>query len=275
MLRFAVVLLLVMSTVPAAAGAWTLPEGETRVYSTSTFTYGDHGFDDEGKLVKVPEYRKFTLNAAMEYGIRPWLTAVMRGEMRQEYGFGEIYRDPYDNPIFVEGRSGPRVVYGYDTKSYGNILGGARVRVAEGANYVGSIEAVASTGGFDSLGLGAPSDGPFVEARALLGAGKLLSGRQVFANAEAGYRLRLKSDDKDEVVFDLTLGAHLKPRWMVLAQTFSTFELGGDVHYTKAGGSVVYRINDRMQFELGGIATVLGRNAIQEFGAKAGFWWSY
>ena len=271
----AVVLLFVLVSGPALAAAWTLLHGETRTYSTSTFTYGNHGFDDEGNLVKVPEYRKFTLNASLEHGIRPWLTAIVRGELRQEYGFGEIYRAPYDNPIFIEGRSGPRVVYGYRSQTFGSVLGGARMRVLDASPYVASVETVAATGGFDSLGTGAPSDGPFLEARALVGTGRPLFGKEVFANAEAGYRWRIEADDKDEVVVDLTVGAHVHPRWMVLAQTFSTFEVDGNVHYTKASGSVVYRVNDRLQLEFGGLATVLGRNAIQEFGGRAGFWWAF
>lgn len=275
MSRLAVVLLLMLSPGAAVAAAWTLPQGEARSYTTSTFTYGNHGFDDDGNLVKVPEYRKFTLNTAIEYGIRPWLTAIVRGELRQEHVFGEVYREPFDNPIFVEGRSGPRVVYGYQPQTYGFVLGGARMRVLEGSRYVASLETIASTGGFDSAMLGAPSDGPFLEARALLGAGRPLLGREVFANAEAAYRWRVDTQDRDEVVFDMTLGAHVGPRWMALAQTFSTFEVDGNVHYTKAAASVVYRYNERLQLEFGGVATVLGRNAIQEFGARAGVWWSF
>ena len=112
-------------------------------------------------------------------------------------------------------------------------------------------------------------------ALALLGAGRPLFGKEVFASAEAGYRWRIEAGDKDEVVIDMTVGAHLHPRWMVLAQTFSTFEVDGDVHYTKAAASVVYRHNEHLQLEFGGLATVLGRNAIQEFGARAGVWWSF
>lgn len=272
---FVILLLAALWADGAAAGAWTLPQGESRTYATSSFTYGDHGFDDDGKLVKVPEYNKFTLNGAFEYGVRPWLTAVLRGELRQEYGYGEVYREAFVNPIFVEGNSGERVVYGYDTKSFANVLGGARARVLQGKHHVGSVEAVASTGGFDSQGIGAPSDGPFLEARALFGIGKPFKDVHVFFGAAAGYRWRIDSRDKDEVVLDLTLGSQVLPRWMVLGQTFSTLEVGGDVHYTKAGASVVYSVSDRLKFEAGGIATVYGRNAIQEFGGKAGLWWAY
>lgn len=275
MVRFVVALLVTLLPSSAGAAAWTLKQGETRTYVTSTFTFGNHGFDDEGKLVKVPEYRKFTLNGALEYGLRPWLTAIVRGEMRQEYGYGEVYRMPFASPIFVEGRSSSTVVYGHRMTSYGNVLGGARARLLSRDFYVVSVEGVASTGGFDSTGDGAPSDGPFVEARVLAGAGRPLLGHHVFANAEAGYRKRLHADDRDEVVIDLTLGTQFHPRWMVVGQTFSTFEIDGDVHYTKAGASVVYSISDRLRFEIGALGTVYGRNALQEIGGKTGFWWVY
>ena len=200
---------------------------------------------------------------------------MVRGELRDEYGYGEISRLPFKSPIFVEGRSNTTVVYGYRSKSYANVLGGARARLLDRDFYVVSLEAVASTGGFDSGGDGAPSDGPFVEARAQMGGSHTVSGRNVFGNAELGYRVRIDPDDKDEVVLDLTVGAQVHPRVMLIGQTFSTFEVDGDVHYTKAAGSLVYHVNERMRVEVGALGTVYGRNAIQEIGAKVGFWWVY
>ncbi|MEM8662782.1 MAG: hypothetical protein AAGF49_01505 [Pseudomonadota bacterium] len=275
MLRIGFALLLVVMSTGAFAGAWTLERGKTHTYTTSSFTYGNHGFDNDGKLVKVPEYRKFTLNAALEYGVRDWLTAVVRGEMREETGFGEIYREPYRNPLFVEGKTGVRIIYGERSQTFGAVEGGARVRLAKGERYVASAQAVVASGGFDYDGVGAKSDGPFVEARALFGIGSPIWGKHTFFDAQAGYRVRLDSDDTDELVVDLTVGAQLLPRWMVLGQTFSTLEVDGETHYTKAGGSVVYAVNERLKVELGGIATVYGRNALQEYGGKVGFWWAY
>ncbi|MEO1103184.1 MAG: hypothetical protein AAFW98_05560 [Pseudomonadota bacterium] len=275
MVRISFVLILVLMSTDALAGAWTLERGKTHTYTTSSFTYGNHSYDENGDLVKVPEYRKFTLNAALEYGVRDWLTAIVRGELRQEIGHGEIYRLPYRDPIFVEGEDGDGIVYGERSEVFGAIEGAARVRLLKGDNHVVSAQGAFASGGFDYDGAGADSDGPYVEARALFGIGKPIWGRHTFFDAQAAYRFRFDPDDTDEVVVDLTVGAQLLPRWMLLGQTFSTIEVDGETHYTKAGGSVVYAVNERLRVELGGIATVYGRNALQEYGGKVGFWWTY
>ncbi|MEM0907173.1 MAG: hypothetical protein AAGJ94_07410 [Pseudomonadota bacterium] len=275
MLRILTVLALVMATSQAIAGAWTLERGKSNVFVTSTFTYGDHGFDDDGDLVSVPEYQKFTLNGAFEYGVRPWLTAVVRGELRQEQGYGPIGQLPYEDPRFVPGRDDTRTIYGQTDVSYAAIAAGARARLLEGDYFVVSTEGLLSSGGFDENITNAPSDGPFAEIRGLFGVGGPVLGLHSFFDAQAGYRARFEEDDADEIVIDLTVGVHVHPRWLILAQTFSTFELGRNTDYTKAGASVVYEVTDKLSLEVGGLATVAGRNALQEIGGKVGFWRSF
>ncbi|MEM8551215.1 MAG: hypothetical protein AAGF45_02470 [Pseudomonadota bacterium] len=259
----------------AGASAWTLERGQTRTYVTSSFTYGDHGFDDDGKLVKVPEYRKFTLEGALEYGVRDWLTGIVRAELRDEYSFGEIYRARVADPIFDPNQPNPRIFYDWRTQTFASAAAGARVRLWHTGRFVASLQGLASTGGFDSTGARAQSDGALVEARAEMGAGHQALGRHFFANASAGYRMRLEADDKDELLLDLTLGAKVLPRWMLIGQTFTTADVDGTSHHTKVGLSIVHRFSDRIELELGGIATVLGKNTIQEFGGKLGVWWSF
>ncbi|MEM6761999.1 MAG: hypothetical protein AAF615_03905 [Pseudomonadota bacterium] len=270
---FACCLLLLASD--ALAGAWTVKPGETKVFTASTFTYGNHGFDENGKLVAVPDYQKFTLNSAVEYGVRSWLTGLVKAELREERGYGELYRDRFPNPIFDPGQPTVRVYYGERSDSFGAVAGGARVRLLNGAHSVLSAEGLVASGGVDTNGAGAPSDGPFVEVRGLVGTGHTLAARPVFANVEAAYRYRFDADDADEVLVDVTLGAQVLPRWMLLAQSFSTYEVDGNSHYTKVGASVVYQVKPKLALELGGLATVYGKNAIQEFGGKLGFWWTY
>lgn len=274
MVRYLLVPLVLSLSAPGAlAGAWTLERGETHAYVTSSFTYGDHGFDDAGRLVAVPEYRKFTLDATLEYGIRPWLTGIVKGELREERDFGEIWRDTGADIFFDDGTGTPHVLYGERTRSFGDIAGGARARLLAGERYAASAQGLVSTGSIDSTGDGAPSQGPYVEARALFGIGGPVWGRHAFLDAQAAYRFRLDAEDSDEAVLDLTVGAHLLPRWMVLAQTFSTYEMDGETHYTKAGGSVVYAFSDTLRIEVGALGTVYGRNAVREIGGKVGFWW--
>jgi hypothetical protein len=245
----------------AEAAAWTLEQGKTKAFVTSTFTYGDHGYDDDGNLIAVPEYRKFTLSGTLEHGVRPWLTAIVRGELRQEETEEEI------SPVLI----------GPVARSYGSVAGGVRVRLRQTPAWVVSTEFTVFSGGMDTSGIAAASDGPAAEVRVLAGTGRTWGGRNVFANMEAAYRATFDADEPDEVKLDLTVGAHLTPRWMLLAQSFSTIDVGGTDpgQDYKLGASIVRRVNDRLSIEIGGLTTVYGRNALQEHGGKLGFWYDF
>lgn len=258
----------------AVSGAWTLERGQTKAFMSSTFTYGDHGFDDQGKLIRVPEYQKFTLDAALEYGLRPWLTAIVRAELLEERTYGLIWRDTSQDIFFRDGSVNDGFVYGEKTSSNGAVAGGARARLMHGDHYVASVQGLAATGSIDSAGNGVPSNGPYVEARALAGISGSIAGRHTFLDAQTGYRFRIESDDVDEVVLDLTAGAQILPRWMILGQTFTTLEVGGDTHFTKGSASVVYALNDHLQLHAGALGTLFGRNAVRELGGQVGFWWT-
>ncbi len=245
------------ATTSALAGAWTIERGETRTYITSSFTYGDHGFDENGDLVAVPEYQKMTLSAALEYGLRPWLTGIVRGELTEERTEREI------TPTLIAPVP----------QTFASIAGGARIRLFQGPLWVASTEVTAFSGGFSSVGDAKPSDGPGLELRALGGIGTTVMGKPVFADAQVAYRARLDADAPDEVKLDLTVGAQVLPKWMILGQTFSTFEIGGEASYHKVSGSVVRSVTDNLRVAVGGIATISGRNAIQELGGHIGFWY--
>ncbi|MCF3933997.1 hypothetical protein L1787_11265 [Acuticoccus sp. M5D2P5] len=260
MVRFAFAVIAIVWPSLALSGAWTLERGETKTFVASSFTYGENGFDEDGKLVSVPEYRKFELTGRFEYGVRPWLTAIAIGELRQES---------------VETELSPTLIAPVST-SFGGVAGGARLRLHKAPSWVFSTEVKIVSGGFDADGTSAPADGPALDARALVGVGGKVLGKHTFADIQAGYRVAFRSDDADEVNIDLTVGRLLTPRWMVLAQTFSTFEVGGsDVQFHKVSGSVVRQVTERLQVEVTGLATVYGRNALQEFGGKLGFWYTF
>jgi len=258
-MRILAALILVLAPACALAGAWTLERGESKLFVTSTFTYADKAFDDEGSLVEVPEYRKFDLSTSLEYGFRPWLTLLARGELKEEK-----VDEPVDPTMTVP-----------VSRSFGAVAGGARARLWQASHWVFSTELSAFSGGFDTTGTQNPSDGPAVEARANLGFGDELLDRPVFADVSAGYRSRFDPDEPDEVKLDLTLGAQVLPRWQVLAQSFSTFQVDGDTHYHKLAGSVVFSARESLHLQVGGIATVAGRNAVREVGGRIGFWYEF
>ena len=263
MLRLSLVLAFVVAATAAIAAAWTLEKGRTQTFVTSSFSFGDHSFDGNGKLITVPEYRKFELSASLEYGVRPWLTAIAGAEMREDR-VDEIVQPGVIAPV---------------PHTFGSVSGGARARFAQGTMgataWVASAQATASSAGMDTSGLGDPSEGPAVDGRLLFGMSRTLLGKPVFADVQAGLRHRFREGEADEVHIDLTLGAQVLPRWMVLAQTFSTIEVGGDASYHKVSGSVVRTMTERLKVELGASTTVAGRNALKETGGRLGFWWSF
>ncbi|MEM7694939.1 MAG: hypothetical protein AAF318_10840 [Pseudomonadota bacterium] len=274
MYRVAILSLLVVFLAPAASwgDAWTIKRGRTLTFVTSTFTYGNHSFDANGKLVKVPEYKKFNLTASGEYGVRDWLTALVKTELRTEHAYGLVSRAFFQNPIFG-GVS--QDVFDHQTKTYGSLAGGARVRVLDGGPVVASVEVLAGTGGLDTLGAQAASDGPFVEARAQMGVGRDMFNTPFFASAAAAYRYRMEADDSDEILLDVTVGADVLPHWTLLAQSFTTIETEGDAFNTKVSAGVVHQVSKRLKVQASGLATVAGRNTIQEFGGSLGFWWAF
>ena len=257
--RSGAVLLLALQTGEALAGAWTLERGETKLFVTSVFTHADERFDGDGTRVTVPEYRKIDLSGTLEYGFRPWLTLLARGNLKEE-------------------RSGPNGLPAPDAlpaRSFGAVSGGARVRLWQGPHWVTSTEVSAFSGDFDSAGRSNPSGSAAVEARGNVGIGGNALNRPVFADLSAGYRAHLDRDDPDEVKLDLTLGARVLPRWQVLAQSFSTFLVNGDANYHKVAGSVVFSARPSFKVEVGGVATVAGRNAVREVGGRVGFWYAF
>src|SRR5665213_2208422 len=61
----------------ADAAAFLEPAGQGQVIVTTSFTDSANAFDASGRLVPVASYRKFELNAWMDYGLTDWLTLIV------------------------------------------------------------------------------------------------------------------------------------------------------------------------------------------------------
>lgn len=263
MLRLVFAAALLPVATAALSAAWTLEKGRTQTFVTSSFTHGDHGFDADGNLITVPEYRKFELTAVLEHGVRPWLTAIALGELTQETSDEFVPPDDLVTP----------------TRAFGSVGGGARVRIASRevgpAATVVSTQATAFSGDTDTSGLGGVSEGAGIDMRILVGASGTIRGRPVFGDLQVGFVKRFATGDEDEVKVDATLGARLTPKWMVLAQGFSTFAADGTQSYHKLSGSVVRQVTPRLEVEVGAYRTVAGRDALQETGGRLGVWFTF
>lgn len=264
------VLLVLAVLAPGAAhgGAWTLERKQTNLFVTSQFSYGDHGFDDDGNLVSVPDYQKFTLRTTVEHGLRDWLTGILKAELKEE----TRYETVRFNSVRFEP---PPPVVVKDQVTFGAVEGGARARLHKAPKWLLSGQLLAASGGFQTTAVRDENDSPSLEGRVLFGYGDTVMERSVFVDVQAGYRAYLDRDVEDEAKLDVTLGAQVLPRWLVLAQSFTTYTIDGDSHYTKLEGSVVRDVNERLRVQLGGGGTALGKNAIQEWTGKLSLWWTF
>ncbi|MEW5424565.1 hypothetical protein [Amorphus sp. 3PC139-8] len=250
-LRAALAALLIVTgaTSPALSGAWMFEPGDGVAIITTGFTGSANAYDADGRLQPIPDYRKFELRAHVEYGITPWLTGVLKTEGR------------------LESQS--------DTeRSFAGA--GGRIRLAHTDRMVMSAQAIAYTPGLDDSGLWLDGEPAAFDARLLIGRSFSLFGRPGFVDAQAGYRVT-EGDAADEVHIDLTLGLKPTPRWMLLAQSFSTISVGSgpSYRYDKLQASVVRWIRDGIGLEVGLTGTIAGVSALQERGAFASLWYEF
>lgn len=237
--------------VPAQAGAWTPARGDGVVIVTSVFSGAAKGFDAEGHLQPLPEYRKFELSAYLEYGLTDWLTGVVHSSARLETQEREMTTTAADGI-------------------------GLRARVAKGRHMVASAELTGYAPGLDRNGLWVESEPATVEARALLGYAFAVRDSPAFVDVQGAYRLSAGGED-DEIRIDVTLGLKPTPRWLLLAQTFTTLSAGKaeDYRYHKLQASAVCWLSPRHGLQAGVSGTLDRVAALQERTVFAGFWYRF
>lgn len=244
---------------PALAGAWTKEKGDGVAILTSSFTYGEEAFDADGNLVPVPEYRKFELTNHLEYGIMPWLTGVLRSELRTAV----------ENALLDE--------------SSATGAAGVRVRWIKAPKWVFSTEVTALSGDFDTIGINEDPDEPGVDLRLLFGYGTSIGGIPVYGDLQAAYR-DLSGGDSDELRFDLALGIKPWERWEFIAQAFNTVsmnalkaseEANDGFRYHKLQLSVIRQLGERSSLQVGGFGVVAGESALNEYGGLMALWYKF
>lgn len=236
---------------PAGAGAWMFEKGDGVAIVTTAFSKSTKSFDENGRLQPIPLYEKFELRAHIEYGLTPWLTGVFKTEGRLE---------SQETTVDVKGVDGL----------------GARVRVAGTERSILSAQLIAYSPGLDRNGLIVESEPAALDARILFGRSFEAFGRPAFVDAQAAYRLS-QGGENDELHLDLTLGLKPTPKWLLMAQSFSTFSTGQDApyRYHKVEASVLRRIARGFGVQLGATATVAGVSALQEQGVFAALWYEF
>ena len=236
---------------PAHAGAWTPERGDGVVIVTSVFSGAAKGFDADGRLQPLPEYRKFELSAYLEYGLTDWLTGVVHSSARLETQDRDVRTTSVDGL-------------------------GLRARVARTENMVVSAELTGYTPGLDRNGLWVDSEPAAAEARILLGYAFSLRDRPAFVDVQGAYRLSAGGED-DEIHLDVTLGLKPTPRWLLMAQSSTVLSAGNAPDYRdhKLQASAVCWLTPRHGLQAGVSGTLDGVSALQERAVFAAFWYRF
>lgn len=248
---------LLAGAAPARAGAFTLQEGEAKLFVSGLLTSGDRYFDGGGKLRSRGRYRKYDLQAFAEYGLRDGLTI---------FGSSALERISAK-----DGTSSTR-------KGLGRSELGARLRLFEADGWIASAQAsVTLAGAKKSEGFAAVGEtDDQIDLRGLVARSFEAFGRPWFLDLQAGYRTR-SGDPADELRFDATLGVRIAPRWLILAQSFNTiglerwkgpYALRQRIH--KLQGAALFDLTERLTVYGAVFATPIGKDAMDERGGSVG-----
>lgn len=242
----------------AKASAWPLEKGRGQLILTQLYDSTDQSFGPDDDAVYPVDFEKHEISVYGEYGLTPALTFVTRLA--------------YQN-VSLEIESGADAARGLAASEVG-----LRQTLWRDERSVVSAQAtVILPGAGENVTDIFFGDGETdFEARLLAGHSFSWRGRNGFAEAQAGYRLR-GGDFANEQRLDLTLGYEVTDKLLVMGQGFflaSDKSHGLNRDYQSARGqlSAVYWLSDRRAVQIGGLATVAGENIIRERSVFAAYW---
>lgn len=253
-------ILLLGSSGGGRAAAFLEPEGQGQVIVTTSFTDSANAFDAAGRLVPVASYRKFELNAWMDYGLTDKLTLVFVPSADDIAGSG--------NP-------------GSTYRGLGMTEAGVRMAIAQTESTIFSFQATGlAPGSFNKTNPALAGDNAFEsDARLLYGASFQLGGLSSFVDVETGYRWH--EIGPGEIRADLTFGIRPIPKLQLLAQSFNIVSVGPGLAYApnfrsdKLEASAVYDFAENWSAQLGAFATVAAENARRERGLITAVWYRF
>jgi protein XagA len=240
----------------AHADAWTMPAGEGRTIITGIYSHAGDSFDNRGHAFNANDYNQYNVYFQTLYGLTDNLSLLATPSIRR---------------VTVEN--------GQDSFGLGYTELGARYKVADGSHFVVSVQASAFIPGKKRNDIAAQigsTDGQY-DIRAMAGTSFRIGKLDAFASAEGAYRFR-SGDEPNEYHGDFTLGVHATRRLLFLANSYNTWSDGRGqgifpaYRYSTVYAGAVYDLTRHVSLQLGGIATVSGRNALRERGVYTGFW---
>ena len=234
----------------AFAGAWPQAKGQGLLILKAEDEQADQGYSPSRDRVAIPHLRDDYLTLYGEYGLTSRLTLQGRAS----------YTDGEDQFVKYSGR--------------GPIELGLRWAAFQHDRTVVSLYAGAvATGVGRNAEYARPDQGATdAEIRALVGQSANLWGHEAFANVEVA-RLFRGGGLADETRLDLTAGAYVTPKWLVLIQSYAGDADGKTYHaqWVKLEGGVV-RSFGRWSLQAGWRGVVWGKETPISSGPVLAVW---
>jgi protein XagA len=241
----------------ACASAFLQPVGEGDIITATEFSGSTRAFDQNGKLIPIPDYRKFELASYIEYGLFDRLTLIAQ----------PFYENARQDDSAV---STPGVEIG---ARYGVAKFGPTVVSVQGLVHIPFHPGQASQGGFDE-------DSVFAgDLRLLVGHTFAVDGMPGFLDLQGGYRWQ-GDGVPDEWHADFTAGIRPRPRLLFMLQAFVTVAsqataICAPYSYTKLQESLVYDLSRNWALQGGFFETAVGVNAGRELGPMLALWYHF
>ena len=244
-----------LAAAAAHADAWTMPAGQGRMIVTALYSHAGDSFDSQGHAFNAGDYNQYNVYFSAEYGLTNNLSLLATPSLRR---------------VTVQD--------GKDSFGLGYTELGARYKLAGGGDWVVSLKSTVFIPGKrrDDIPAQIGSTDVQEDTRVEIGKAFKLFGLDGYSIAEGGYRFRSRGEPNGFHA-DLQVGLHLTRRLMAQVNSYNTFSDGAGSRYPSyrystvyAGG--VYDLTEHVAVQLGGIATVTGRNALRERGVYTGLW---
>lgn len=235
----------------AHAGAWTKAAGEISAIMTVSLSCASEAFDASGALSSTPKFRKEDIDIYGEFGLDDETTLVLHPDY--------INLHP-DSPS--QSASGF-----YFTEL------GLRRQLYRDDLQVASGQVSALITGETLL----TSGGNGAEIRALYGRNFHLGALPAFLDVELAYRA-FTNGVAQELRPELTLGLHLDPDWMLMAQSLNSLTVGSGIspyfegERQKLSLSVLHNFSPHFGLQTGFYLTVAGRSTPQEHVIQTSLW---
>ena len=247
---------------PSALQAQTFlqEKDQGRVIANTIYSHSDKGFDDNANVQDIANYDQVSVYLLTEYGLTDDVTLLLTPSFRS---------------VNVKG--------GDDSTGLGYTDVGARVRLAEGSNYVISAQGLVRIPGVKRRDNQAQVGNTDTEYDLRLAGARTfqIGGSPAFFSLEGAYRLR-EGQPPNEYHVDATFGVNATPRLLLLASSFNTISDGRGsgvfrqkFRYNQAYLSGVYDVTPSIALQLGVQGTVAGRNALRERGVFGGVWFRF